>query len=346
MSLIIHAPNVHRGGGRALLTALLMAIGERSCLAMVDSRLALPNLLPKGLVLKPVSPTIIGRLRAEFELRRVAEAEDDVLCFGNLPPLCRIRGRVRVFVQNRYLLSDTGPTDLPWWPSWRIWVERLWLRRCLRDTQVIVQTPSMAHEARNTLGVEAAVLPFLASDQGDLMLRRESGDRPGGPAENIQHTDFLYVASGEAHKNHRTLIDAWRLLARDGLRPSLCLTLDPHREKSLLKWISEATTEFGLNIHNAGQLPPEAVAALYRRSKALIYPSLFESFGLPLLEAARSALPILAAERDYVRDVVVPTETFDPSSPTSIARAVRRFIKAPEKRPDMLSPEEFLHHLV
>jgi glycosyltransferase involved in cell wall biosynthesis len=346
VSLIIHAPNVHQGGGRALLTALLMAVGDQPCLAMVDARLPLPEQLPKGLALRRVSPTIVGRLKAELELRRVACAQDDVLCFGNLPPLYRIQARVRVFVQNRYLLLETGLTDLSWWPRCRIWVERQWLRRCLRGAQVIVQTPSMAHEAFHTLGVHAVVWPFAASDRQALLSMRESSGRCSGPTDDTPHTDFLYVASGEAHKNHRTLIEAWRLLANDGLRPSLCLTLDPNREQSLLEWINAIKTQFGLHIFNVGQLPPDAVINLYCRSKALIYPSLFESFGLPLIEAARSSLPILAAERDYVRDVVVPTETFDPSSPTSIARAVRRFIKVSEARPAMLSPEEFLHRLV
>ena len=44
--------------------------------------------------------------------------------------------------------------------------------------------------------------------------------------------------------------------------------------------------------------------------------------GMSGLEAARAGLPIVAAERDYVRDIVTPAETFDPGSPVSIARAV------------------------
>jgi glycosyltransferase involved in cell wall biosynthesis len=57
----------------------------------------------------------------------------------------------------------------------------------------------------------------------------------------------------------------------------------------------------------------------------LIYPSLFESFGLPLLEARQAGLPIIAAELDYVRDIVEPVVSFDPESALSIARAVMRY---------------------
>ena len=62
------------------------------------------------------------------------------------------------------------------------------------------------------------------------------------------------------------------------------------------------------------------------RSKALIFPSLAESFGLPLVEAQEFNKPILASELDFVRDVCSPVDTFDPKSSLSIARAVKRFL--------------------
>jgi glycosyltransferase involved in cell wall biosynthesis len=70
--------------------------------------------------------------------------------------------------------------------------------------------------------------------------------------------------------------------------------------------------------------PSGEISGLDAQAKALIFPSLFESFGLPLLEAAKAGLPILASERDYVRDVVKPVASFDPESALSIARAVLR----------------------
>ena len=45
-----------------------------------------------------------------------------------------------------------------------------------------------------------------------------------------------------------------------------------------------------------------------------------------LLEARALGVPVLAPERDYVRDVCEPRQTFDPASPRSIADAVRRFL--------------------
>jgi glycosyltransferase involved in cell wall biosynthesis len=86
----------------------------------------------------------------------------------------------------------------------------------------------------------------------------------------------------------------------------------------------------------------EGIASLYQSSSALIYPSRTESFGLPLIEAMDYGLPILASELDYVRDVVVPVETFNPDSPVSIARAVRRFLGKAESTVQHHSADTFL----
>ena len=47
---------------------------------------------------------------------------------------------------------------------------------------------------------------------------------------------------------------------------------------------------------------------------------------MPLIKASKIGLPIIAVEKDYVRDVCAPKETFDPQSPLSISRAIKRFL--------------------
>jgi glycosyltransferase involved in cell wall biosynthesis len=85
---------------------------------------------------------------------------------------------------------------------------------------------------------------------------------------------------------------------------------------------------------------------LYSSVDALIYPSKFESFGLPLIEAEQSGLPILAPELDYVRDVVIPEQTFDSGSATSIARAVKRFMGLKEPALPIQNAQGFMEHIL
>ena len=342
MNLIVHAPNVHQGGGAVLLRSLLVAAQEVSVLrAIVDARFLLPSEIDERRIDLRVAPTIIGRLAAERRLAQLADAESTVLCFGNLPPLFSVRANIQLFIQNRYLTGALETTGFPFTQRLRISVERMWLRKRVGAVQsIIVQTSSMAREVHRAFGANVRVLPFAPLEDCASEITTRTSD------SNSYAYDFLYVASGEPHKNHERLLDAWRLLATDGIRPSLCLTLDPVRFPVLVARIADLVASEGLRLINIGSSPQINMDDQYKRARALIYPSLAESFGLPLLEARSHGLPVVAAELDYVRDVVEPTETFDPLSPVSIARAVRRFFGAASTKPVILTPRQFLDAIV
>ena len=78
----------------------------------------------------------------------------------------------------------------------------------------------------------------------------------------------------------------------------------------------------------------------------LIFPSFFESYGLPLVEANHYKLPVIASELDYVRDILDPVETFDPNSAKSISRSVKRFLNIKEKKTDIVAPVEFIKSVI
>ncbi len=327
--LIIHAPNVHTGGGQSLLIALLAAIPDNvKTLAHLDSRMALPNDLPENLIAKIIKPSIQQRFQAERWLAQNAQPQDTILCFGNLPPLFKLRGHTVIFLQNRYLIDDVKLNDFTLKTRLRLVMERLWLSgRMANASEFIVQTPSMKKllDARTKGKVPIRVLPFMANHEE---YRRKIHSSKTQIAQNY---DFLYVASGEPHKNHRQLIEAWCLLAQEGLFPSLKLTVNKALFAELCEWMRQKIEQHRMNVENVGSVLQKEIKQLYVQASALIYPSTFESFGLPLIEARQAGLPVLASELDYVRDVLDPEQTFDPESAVSIARAVKRFLQIEEQ---------------
>lgn len=340
MKLIIYAANIHRGGGATLLKALLTALsGELRCVVFIDERMVLDTALPAWLTVIPVAPKLTSRLYGEYKLKQYVLPEDVVLCFGNLPPLFNLKAHPWVFLHNRYLIEPFPITGFPTYARLRIILERLWLNARKKHTRFIVQTPSMAKALLENLNQQSEIIPFLTY----VDFTRKSAI---GSIDSQRKYDFLFVASGEPHKNHRCLIEAWCLLAGQGLFPSLCLTLDQSASKKLCDWIDKKQKEYGLSIHNVGALTQFAIKRLYKEAGALIYPSSFESLGIPLIEAREANLPILAAELDYVRDVIDPEETFNPASPVSIARAVKRFLKIPEAPLSLVSPAVFIRRLI
>jgi len=320
----MHAPNIHIGGGLVLLKKVLATADTRLQWAQLDMRAKTCFLQSTGMNVWFVRRSLMSRLIAEWHLWRACRVEDVVLCFNNLPPLLPLKGRVVVFVQNRLLIEPGRLDEYPLGVRARLWVERLWgcILQC-RCSRYIVQTTSMEAALKRWLRCEVpiSVVPFAPAKLSDTS--------SGSDAIN-QKFDFVYVASGEAHKNHNNLIEAWRLIADAGYKPSLALTVDNDAHPMLCRHIDQAAAKYGLSVTNLGRLSGQGVDALYQAAGALIYPSTSESFGLPLVEAAQSGLPILASELDYVRDLVEPVETFDPDSPVSIARAVRRFLGVAE----------------
>ncbi len=335
----MHAPNVHHSGGRQLLVSLLRALeGRHDYRAIVDARLAPPPEINNASLIQ-VRPTLTHRLAAEMQLRHLTQPGDRVLCFGNLPPLVRLRCRVFLYLQNPYLTSAVPLTGFGWRTRLRITFERLWLRSRLANVNtILVQTAHVQREVTQHLGREALLMPFLPEPMPGASCKRGT--------LSVPQATFLYVASGEPHKNHMRLIEGWRLLAADGLRPVLLLTLDERMYPDLMREITQAQREHALEIHNLGYLPAPELARRYREADALIYPSTMETFGLPLAEARAIGLPIVAAERDFVRDVLDPEHTFDPESPFSIARAVRRFLGSPEVPQPACGPDEFVRRLL
>jgi glycosyltransferase involved in cell wall biosynthesis len=321
--IFIHATNIHQGGGRSLLEAMLKTLHdfkEFEFILSLDERMFISFDLAENVQIKRVKPSLLHRFLSERWLAESVGSNDIVLCFGNLPPLFKLHGHAIVFLQNRYLIENIPLIGFSLKVYLRITIERFWLSRKRKNVdEFIVQT----------------LLPFVAEPGGHVRIL---------PHLNTQKEivfDFLYAASGEKHKNHLVLIEAWILLANDGLFPSLCLTFDEFRFAGLSQFIDQMRQLNRIKVSNLGELSRNDILNLYNKSKALIYPSTFESFGLPLIEARQAGMPVLASELDYVRDVLDPEQAFDPNSPKSIARAVKRFIGVNEQSLPLLDAYQF-----
>ncbi|MFH5824196.1 glycosyltransferase family 4 protein [Georgenia sp. AZ-5] len=131
-----------------------------------------------------------------------------------------------------------------------------------------------------------------------------------GERENF----ILYPARGWAHKNHRTLIDAVEVLRRDD--PALRLVLTGGGLETLgdvPDWVEVR----GL-VHVA------ELRDLYRRARMLVFPSRYEGFGLPPLEAMASGCPVAASDAGSIPEVCGDAAVlFDPDSVEAIVAAVR-----------------------
>lgn len=338
-TLFIQAVNIHQGGGARLLNLVLGAL-KLDCRVVlnIDQRMILTADLPEQVQIRRVQNSILARLCAEFFLYKNSTHDDFILCFGNLPPILPVKAHTTVFVQNRYIIDYVSLVNHKFWERLRIQSERIWFRLSMYHAdQFLVQTTSM----KNLLDVIIrGRKPVTLAPLADVNITGEIKRVP--ESNQCALPKFIYVASGDCHKNHARLIDAWCLLAIDDIRPQLYLTIDKWQFPNLCALIAERKTKYNLNISNLGIVDACVMTEIYKKADVLIYPSLFESFGLPLLEAQSHGLEIIASELDYVRDVIQPAQTFNPKSALSIARAVKRLLGYSNPNLALFSPTEFL----
>ncbi|MDD7805845.1 MAG: glycosyltransferase [Endozoicomonas sp. (ex Botrylloides leachii)] len=318
---VIYAHGVHSGGGLTLLKDVFAAAeGDATYHFILDTRCHQYATQYDLVNVDYFSPGLTGRLRSELTLKRSNHAFKRILSFNSLPFLISINIHTTVFFQNVNLISKPAHSTL---------VERLkrilFKRMATSVDQFVVQTRSV-HDAvtratRRPCRIGTLLDPFLLehlchSSTTSLMVS--------------QTKRFVYVADGSPHKNHMRLLQAWELLHETfaNLRIELLVTL-PLNAGGRWEELTERFDVRRLSVVNIGVVSRDQIFEVYKTCDALVFPSLRESFGLPLLEATASNLDILASELDFVRDVVSPVEVFNPNSKISIARSIARYLALP-----------------
>ena len=148
-----------------------------------------------------------------------------------------------------------------------------------------------------------------------------SGDfAADGPRYEPGYPYFLFVGRREAHKNIPRLIEGFAA-SRASAAVRLLFTGPPDRRIGELAGrhrVKEA-------IHFTGPLSDSQLAACYRGAVALAFPSLYEGFGLPIVEAMACGIPVLASRVTAMPEVAGDAALLvDPTSAQAIAQALDR----------------------
>jgi glycosyltransferase involved in cell wall biosynthesis len=132
----------------------------------------------------------------------------------------------------------------------------------------------------------------------------------------------VYPANMWPHKNHERLIDALALTGDPRL--ALVLTGQPYGR---LGRLMERARARGVRdrVRHLGFLSREALPALFRRAQGLVFPSLYEGFGSPPLEAMACGCPVASSSRGSLDEICGDAALgFDPESAPDIASALDR----------------------
>ena len=143
----------------------------------------------------------------------------------------------------------------------------------------------------------------------------------------------LYVGNIKPHKNLERLIDAFHLVRREGFERLKLLIIGDQISK--FPRLRRAVDRYKLHKHVRflGYVGDDTLAALYRLATVFVFPSLYEGFGLPPLEALASGTPVVTSNVSSLPEVMGDAAVLvDPYSAKSIADGIQRVLVDPVLR--------------
>jgi len=228
-------------------------------------------------------------------------------------------------------IQDISPVDHPEWFSfafsncyrllWRILIPRVRLitvpsqftrRRILARFRVSPERVVVVSG-----GVDSSFRPVSKAVSSRLLAQY-----------GIPGAYLLFVGTRQPRKNLSRLLAAWAQL--QDIHPDLALVIVGGTSSVFSR---QEVRESYERVHLLGYVPDQDLPALYSRSLALVYPSLYEGFGLPVLEAMACGAPVIASDIEPLRELIGEAgRLVDPGNVVSLASAICEVCEDPSLR--------------
>lgn len=310
--ILIDSIYINSGGGKIILIEIINKLEKLKLLSnfffLFDKRLEKNKEIPfKNLNHKFVLAK--EQLRNKFYKEEV-ETFSSFVCLSNVPPPIFISKPVYVFFHNDLLLDP--------------------FRSNLSLTNKVLNFLKKQYIiSRNNKKYNWYVQSNLMYQKGIKHLRLNSSNLHITPIfkekkliySNKELNSFLYVSNASKHKNHKRLFMAF-INAANKINGVIKLNLTLSNDQFINSPYSKINSPKNLIIVNHGILKFRKLEKVYQKTKFLIFPSLNESFGLPLIESINYNCKVLAPNLNYVDEVINPSLKFDPFSVSSISESI------------------------
>lgn len=344
---IINATSIHKGGGLTYLFIIHKYIDKKNKLIFLDSRSKkyikeFKNIKIIYLTKGPLRNIRILFYRIKYILRfnKLNSKKGNIkkfteISFNGLPPLFRIGKKftkIYIFCQNR-LIFEKNNSKLFGVEYFKIYLYLLihksifYLFKRPNDI-IIVQTESMRKllmdlKLKNKIILQEKIWGNINKENYTKLLDLGTKDFKYNPKfayiKDLYKSNILYFypAYFLPHKNHYKLLKAFEELEKNHKNPhKLLLTITNVDYHKLFKNKNQ-------NVILLNDLSYKEIFIIYRYIDYLIFPSLIESYGLPLLEAMFSNIDIIASDLPFVYDICKPFLAFNPNEVEDIFDKVK-----------------------
>ena len=313
--ILIDSLYINSGGGKSILLELINDLRQKNKLAdfyfLFDRRLSVTKNDLKDLDYEFLQPSLKNR-KLFYKLNK--DRYRCTICLANIPPPITIDKPVYIYFHNVLLLEPFNKlqglkTQLS------NFIKKNYIRSNNKKTyKWIVQTNLMKTKLKLSFNIE-----------DDKILKLPIFNTIKSFDNVKKNNSFLYVSNYSSHKNFKRLINSFIHYANENTNQTeINFTLEDNIFKKLIKnrYIPES-----IKFINHGKITYQKINNLYKKTQFMIFPSINESFGLPLIEAINHECMVIAPNLPYVNEIIIPSINFDPFSTQSISSSIREAVK-------------------
>ncbi len=278
----------------------------------------------------------------------IQKEDVDVMHFPhwNVPLL--YRGQFVLTIHDLIMFHFPRPeatTHGPFMYAFKDFVHRFVVRMAAkRATHIITTSEFTKHDIAETLNVDVKKISVTYQAPLKISECRMQNAELFLQKHNIQKPYVLYVGNAYPHKNLERLIEAWNIFSEEHTTYQLVLagknSLFYERLKNIAAEKQSVSTEVMPDkFHNVvftGYVSDEELNVLYTNAHLFVFPSLYEGFGLPPLEAMTHGVPVVSSSASCMPEVLGSAAMyFDPEDVQDIARVVEAGVQNADMRYDM-----------
>jgi len=191
---------------------------------------------------------------------------------------------------------------------------------------IIINSESLRSEIQRYLKVDERKLKLIYEAVDHDLFKPGDADaaRTRVASYGVTKPFVLFVSSLWRYKNCDGLLRAWAV-ARAELGDRQLAIVGSGRDQEYLASLRSLANELGISgdVVFVGPVPLEETVHFYRAADAFVYPSLNETFGLPILEAMACGCPVVTSDTSAMPETAGGAAVLsDPSDPASLARAI------------------------
>jgi glycosyltransferase involved in cell wall biosynthesis len=208
--------------------------------------------------------------------------------------------------------------------------------RLMREyDQLFTISQATRHDTIRHAGVDPARVHCVYGDiDHSKRVLIEAGSDPGAAARfGLRQPFSLYVGGEDWRKNMDGMVRAFAHFQRHHPDHQLAIVCTLAAERiAELKGLAESLGMRPGAVVCTGYVSDEELIGILRQAEMMVFPSLYEGLGLPVLEAHGCGVPVVGSNTSSVAELVIPELSCDPRKPESIAAAMGRLLSTPALR--------------